>query len=63
MNIACELQSVCYRAGKPFVFDATYVQQLIATGRLTRQQVLERLTTNSISIVSIDPRVNARNLQ
>jgi hypothetical protein len=59
-NVSCDLQIVCYRAGKPFLFDATYVDQAIATGRLTRPQMLELLGSKSILIISIDPRVNAR---
>lgn len=58
-NVACVYQTICYRAGKPFVFDVTYA---VAGGRITQQQADQGIAVPGVVMIDIDRRVSARAL-
>jgi hypothetical protein len=55
----CSVQTVCRLAGKPFLLDGFFVQQAIATGKLTQQAVDARLRALGVRQEYVDPRTVA----
>ena len=53
--VACEPLIVCYRAGKDFVYERYWVEQLIATGRWTKDSVDKALRERKIRLEMPDP--------
>lgn len=56
-DVACTFQTVCYRAGKPFVYDITYA---IVTGRITQRESDEGHAPPGVAMIGVDRRVSAR---
>ena len=56
--VVCDFQMPCRFAGKPFVFDPFIVGQLVATGRLSPQDVAGRIDSLKICFEKIDRRVD-----
>jgi hypothetical protein len=54
--VACSNMTVCYRAGKAFLYDGYWVDQFVATGIRTREEVERTLTEKGIRFEDIDPR-------
>jgi hypothetical protein len=52
----CSEPTVCYRAGKAFVYDAFWVDQMIATGKRTREAVDRAIIDRGIRFEEIDPK-------
>ena len=62
-NVSCSVMSVCRRAGKPFVYDAFYVSELLKTRNFVGSQI-ERVTRErNINFESIDVRTTIVPLQ
>jgi hypothetical protein len=57
--VVCSVMLVCRWAGKPFLYDAFYVQQSIETGRLTRADVEVRFRADGIRTETVDRRTVA----
>ena len=53
-NVDCWPLAVCYRAGKAFVYDQYWVEQLIATGRWTKEAVAQVVQEKGIRFESIE---------
>jgi hypothetical protein len=54
----CETLLLCYVAGKPDTYDAFEVDQLIRTGALPQEQVLQLITHRQFAIIEIDWSLN-----
>ena len=52
-RVICEDLLVCFEAGKPYVFDAFNVDQLVKTGTLPESQVLQLLASHQFSGIQI----------
>jgi hypothetical protein len=61
--LACDRQLACRFAGKPFVFDHFIVRQLLDTGKLSQQDLAERMASQKIRLVTVDPRVDVADLR
>jgi hypothetical protein len=61
--LACDRQLACRFAGKPFVFDHFIVRQLLDTGKLSQQDLAERMAKQKIRLVTVDPRVDVADLR
>ena len=53
--VACEPATVCYRAGKAFVYERYWVQQLIATGRWTEEAIDKAIRERGIRVEMMSP--------
>jgi hypothetical protein len=53
-NVTCWPLAVCYRAGKTFVYDQYWVEQLIATGRWTKEAVAQAVQEKGIRFETIE---------
>ncbi len=51
--VSCSIRTVCYLAGKAYVFDQFAADQQIATGRATREQIAAE--ESGIRFEPIDP--------
>src|SRR5262249_42309138 len=58
--VSCSLMTVCYRAGKPFVFDDFAVAQRIATGRASKEQIDAEEKSRGIRFETVEPRLRWR---
>ncbi|MGO9461551.1 MAG: hypothetical protein ACLPWS_20350 [Rhodomicrobium sp.] len=58
--VSCQPISLCYRAGKDFVYERYWVQQLIATGRLTQDAVDQAIPERGIRFEAADPSIWVR---
>ena len=58
--VVCPVMTVCYRAGKPFVFDAFAVDQRLKTGKLSPAELKRRIGELGIRFVEVDLRPNER---
>ncbi len=56
--VSCSVMTVCYRAGKAFVYEEFWVPQLIATGKWTKEAVGRAIAARGIRFEEIDPRAN-----
>jgi hypothetical protein len=56
--VSCSIQTVCYRAGKAFVYDAFTVQQRLATGRASDADIAAAVS--GIRFEPIDQRARWR---
>jgi hypothetical protein len=54
--VYCSVNTVCYRAGKPFVLDSYFLFLKIKTGRLTRPEFEAQLRAAGIKCVTVDHR-------
>ncbi len=54
--LLCQPQNFCYRAGKAFVYDKYWMEQLIATGVWTRDGVSKAMGERGIRLEQTDPR-------
>ncbi|MGO9982876.1 MAG: glycosyltransferase family 39 protein [Rhodomicrobium sp.] len=54
--VSCSMMSVCYRAGKAFVYDRFWMPQLIAKGEWTRSAVDHAILDRGIQFEVIDQR-------
>jgi hypothetical protein len=54
--VACSDPTICYRAGKAFVYDKFWVEQMIATGKRTKEAVDRTILDRGIRIEQIDPK-------
>ena len=55
--VACKpLMTACYRAGKPFVYDEFWVDQMIATGKLTEIALTRSIHNHGIHFEQIDEK-------
>jgi hypothetical protein len=61
--LACDRQLACRFAGKPFVFDHFIVRELLDTGKLSQQDLAERMSNQKIRLVTVDPRVDVADLR
>jgi hypothetical protein len=55
-KVSCSVMTVCYRAGKSFVFDEFFIQQKILTQPVTGKEVKAKIGTAGIRFVTVDPR-------
>jgi hypothetical protein len=55
--VACSTMTVCYRAGKPFLYDPFWVEQKLATGVLSREQVDNTIIKAGIRFEQINPEL------
>ncbi len=51
--VACTEMTVCYRAGKPFVYDGFWIEQFIAKGRWTEGGVADAVRSRGIRFEEI----------
>jgi 6-pyruvoyl-tetrahydropterin synthase related domain len=56
--VSCWPITVCYRAGKAFVYDQYWVPQLIATGRWSKEAVEQAIQERGIRFEEIAPSVS-----
>ena len=54
--VQCSVMTVCYRAGKPFVFDDFAIGQRVRTGRWSAERVVGDPAWQAIRFESVDPR-------
>ena len=54
-DVACEIKVVCRHAKKPFVVDEFKMEELVATGRVTKEQVASMLFARHISVFAATP--------
>jgi hypothetical protein len=54
-DVACEVKLVCRRAKKPFVVDEFKMEELVATGRATKEQVAAMLRARQIGLFAATP--------
>ena len=54
--VQCSVMTVCYRAGKPFVFDDFAIGQRVRKGRLSAEQLDRQLGAQSIRFETVDER-------
>ena len=55
--VSCEPASLCYRAGKAFVYERYWIQQLIATGRWTQEAIDKAVRERGIRFEMGSPNV------
>jgi hypothetical protein len=56
--VSCSIMTVCFRAGKAFVYDGFWAEQLIAKGKWTKDAVDEAVAARGIRQEAIDPRAS-----
>lgn len=61
-DVWCSIKTVCWRAGKPFVADDFTIEQMLATGRITRDDLALLLKRRNITFVPIDGRAETSSL-
>ena len=61
--VVCEVVPLaCRFAGKPFVFDAFTVGQLVAAGRISQAELSEKISDGKLRFEAIDPRADVSSL-
>jgi hypothetical protein len=55
--VVCTAMTVCYRAGKPFVYDGFWVSQFVAKGRWTAEAVADAVRRRGIRFEEMPDRV------
>jgi len=56
--VSCSIMTVCYRAGKSFVFDRFWVEEKLATGTATREEVSDAIAKAGIRFELIPRQVS-----
>jgi hypothetical protein len=59
----CESHLLCFEAGKPFEYEPYSVRDLVRTGRLNEEEVLQLLRTNHFQTVEIGIRSDETHLE
>jgi hypothetical protein len=54
--VVCTVRVVCRLAGKPLLYDAFFVQQSVATNKLSGDEVERRISAAGLRFVTTDPR-------
>jgi hypothetical protein len=61
--VVCEVVPLaCRFAGKPFVFDAFTVGQLVAAGRISQAELSKKISDGKLRFEAIDPRADISSL-
>ncbi len=55
--VACTAATVCYRVGKPFVYDGFWVSQFVAKGRWTAEAAADAVRRRGIRFEEISDKV------
>jgi hypothetical protein len=62
-RVVCDVVPLaCRLAGKPFVFDAFTVGQLVAAGRISQSELSEKISAGKLRFEAIDPRADISSL-
>ena len=54
-DVACDVKVICRHAGKPFVVDEFKMEELVATGKATTEEVASMLRARRISVFAATP--------
>jgi hypothetical protein len=62
-RVVCDVVPLaCRFAGRPFVFDAFTVGQLVAAGRISQSELSEKISAGKLRFEAIDPRADISSL-
>lgn len=62
-NVACLIPLVCYRAGKPYVYDIFSMNQQVLNGQMTAEALQAKLAEQAISVAPVDARASMEHVR